>query len=219
MSKITKYNFLQTLFYDQIIAPASFNSKINYLNLILSKINSDSKILDVGCGDGKILNHISNFLPHSKLFGIDNSIEQIKLSNKLLNKKHVIANLQVISADEIEQFQEDEFDFIYSIASIKHWEKRSHALKTIHQKLKKGGLLLITELDRSAQKDAVFDFINSWGIPNFLIPIFVKIYDKKVISQSVTSSEIINLVNELEFKIIESKSLPNSPAFYILASK
>jgi trans-aconitate 2-methyltransferase len=44
------------------------------------RIKGNERVLDIGCGDGKITAHIASLLPQGSVVGIDNSIEMISFS-------------------------------------------------------------------------------------------------------------------------------------------
>ena len=74
-------------------------------------IKNDSKILDVGCGKGKLLSLLSG----SKKFGIDNSKSMLNTARHSDKKyKIIISNAYSIP------FKNNSFDFVYSVAVLHH---------------------------------------------------------------------------------------------------
>jgi len=72
----------------------------------------DSKILDVGCGKGFLLYELKKLLPEAGVTGIDISTYGIENS-----KEEIKGHLKVGHASKLE-FDDDEFDFVFSINTI-----------------------------------------------------------------------------------------------------
>ncbi len=109
-----------------------------------SNIKDGAKILDAGCGNGRL---IEAFLQkHVSYFGFDNSAELISLA-----KKNYPAYEFVVD-DILEQktVKENFFDIIFCIAVIPHLpgkENRVKALRLLSSKLNSGGKLIISFWD------------------------------------------------------------------------
>lgn len=101
----------------------------NSLKLISKiNINKNSNILDFGCGSGKYLHIISNFL-ECNCVGIDISEEAISRANKLYKKENV--NFLVKSIDELSN---EKFDLIILNDVIEHIEDYITFIKKIKKK-------------------------------------------------------------------------------------
>ncbi|UTB32790.1 MAG: methyltransferase domain-containing protein [Methanobacterium sp. ERen5] len=105
-------------------------------------INGSEKMLDLGCGDGKITSEIATHLETGCILGIDSSEDMIKLANETFpeneqpNLKFKVKDFQDLNYDE-------DFDLIFSNAAL-HWAKdHSNILKSIQRSLKPNGKLLI----------------------------------------------------------------------------
>jgi len=97
------------------------------------------KILDVGCGTGKIIVKLSEN-SNLKVYGCDSSLEMLKnISNR--------SNLQITCclSDRL-PYMVDTFDLIISVAVFHHLSSKEVALRTIHDMIrvvKKGGRIII----------------------------------------------------------------------------
>ncbi len=100
-------------------------------------------ILDVGCGDGKITADFAATVPQNKVMGIDSSFEMIAYAAKKYSINH-FPNLifNCIDARSIDFRQE--FDLIFSNATL-HWLDDHQAfLKGANLALRSGGRLIIS---------------------------------------------------------------------------
>ncbi|MGC9517062.1 MAG: class I SAM-dependent methyltransferase [Methanomicrobiales archaeon] len=81
----------------------------------LLKLDGHERILDIGCGDGRITAEIASKISEGCVLGIDNSIEMIKLAKESFSIKE-FSNLKFKVMDACElNFQED-FHRIFSNA-------------------------------------------------------------------------------------------------------
>jgi len=100
----------------------------------------DEKVLDVGCGDGRITEDIAKHVPRGHVTGIDVSSNMIEEAKKTL--AHV-SNLD-FRVENIEDFNAaNEYDVIISTAAF-HWvNQQQKALRNIYHALKSGGTFLL----------------------------------------------------------------------------
>lgn len=118
---------------------------------ILNKKNKPIKILDIGCGNGRLVNFLESLNIEYEYIGIDNSEGQINeaLSNSdsnRVNKKNP-THFQIGDILNLSNFEKDYFDFIFCIAVFHHLpskETRYKALKEIKNILKNEGLVFMT---------------------------------------------------------------------------
>lgn len=83
------------------------------------KIKGDERILDIGCGDGRITAHLAGLVPHGRVLGIDVSPEMVSFASR--DHAHCVnLHFQVADASRL-NFQE-EFDVVVSFACL-HWVK------------------------------------------------------------------------------------------------
>ena len=146
------------------------------------KLNKESKILDIGCGRGKILANLSNKLRLSnKPIGIDIENHKDK-STKMIFKK--IDAFSFISKTKLS------FDLILIKQTIHLMEKRQAAklLSICKNKLNPNGKIIILSLD-----------LNKNEIPTFSLM-------KKKLTISLNRDEkIFNLILKNESKVIVKK--------------
>lgn len=111
---------------------------------ILNEFNLNKKdlILDVGCANGNMLNFLYS-KNIKKLYGIDISDSMIARAEKRLGKRAV---LKVASVEKI-PFQSNSFDYVLSTEAFHHFPNSQKAVKEMTRILKKGGKLVIADIN------------------------------------------------------------------------
>lgn len=104
-------------------------------------LRGDERILDIGCGDGKITAELARLVPRGEVVGVDNSSEMIRRASSAFPPASV-ANLSFQRMDAGALSSDAPFDVAFSNAAL-HW-LRDHAamLRGVAACLKPGGRLL-----------------------------------------------------------------------------
>lgn len=108
---------------------------------IVAEIKDGDKILDVGCGNGRLL----DFLKDKKIeyLGVDASENLIKCARELHPKNEFVVN----DILELSSLPKLNFDFVFSIALLHHLpslELRVAALRQLKNKINNSGEIVIT---------------------------------------------------------------------------
>jgi ubiquinone/menaquinone biosynthesis C-methylase UbiE len=110
------------------------------LNFFKKYIQSGDKVLDVGCGNGRLLNLIQN--QKVKYVGLDASPQLIKLAQQ------AFPEYQFVVGDALDlPFDDNSFDKVFAIAllhQVPSKKLRAKAIQEIQRVLKKDGLCLLT---------------------------------------------------------------------------
>lgn len=104
------------------------------------KLHGDERILDVGCGDGKITAELARAIPKGSAVGVDASPQMIEFASRAFS----IANLEfhVMDAREIQFLRK--FDLVFSNAAL-HWVDDHQAfLRGAASVLRPGGRLMVS---------------------------------------------------------------------------
>jgi trans-aconitate methyltransferase len=107
------------------------------------KLRGDERILDVGCGDGKITAEIARAVPRGSATGVDASRQMIEFARKTFPPSE-ISNLEFQIMDARKIKFAGRFDFVFSNAAL-HWVDDHRAfLRGAASVLKSGGRLVVS---------------------------------------------------------------------------
>lgn len=105
-------------------------------------IQPADKILDIGCGDGKITAELAALVPQGSVIGIDSSEGMIQYA-KTCYPNEKFPNLQFFLMDARQLTFQNEFTTIFSNAAL-HWvDNHLAVLQGIHHSLQPGGKVLL----------------------------------------------------------------------------
>lgn len=139
-----------------------YKHKVKILDnfFLRQKINKEIKLLDFGCGIGKIERYLFAYFPRAKVYGIDTSSKSIDVASSTTKK----ATFLVYNGEEI-PFEDNSFNSIILSCVLHHIppNKRKKILREIFRVLKKNGYLFIFEhnpfnlLTRYVVRTCIFD--------------------------------------------------------------
>lgn len=141
------------------------------------ELRGDESILDLGCGDGQLTARLAARVPRGRVLGIDASAGMLQAA-----RRHEGGNLQFLQKDIGELDFIDEFDVVFSNATL-HWvPDHARLLDNVFRALREGGLLRFNfagegncenffRVVRQAMTDARFsgyfrDFVWPWYMPS-----------------------------------------------------
>lgn len=157
---------------------------------LIKDLKSDSKLLELGCGQAKGLRYLANqdHIKQENLFGIDQSSIAIKFAKAKLPK----ANLKQGDVYSL-KYNNNTFDFVLMMEVIEHLENPLKALKEAYRVLKSNGILIIS-------------FPNYFNLPWLIVRILAEKLNKPnwIVLQPVdkiyTTLHIIKLCEKNSFK-------------------
>ncbi|WP_456465520.1 class I SAM-dependent methyltransferase [Desulfurobacterium sp.] len=105
-------------------------------------LKGNERILDIGCGDGKVTFEIAQHVPDGCAVGIDSSEEMVKLASKMFPpSKYPNLSFKLLDVREMDFFEE--FDVIFSNAAL-HWViDHKPVLRRMFRALKPGGRAVV----------------------------------------------------------------------------
>ena len=106
--------------------------------------NNPISILDIGCGGGKVIKLVYAMLKNSKIFGIDHSMDMVRLSRQV-NKtgiKDERVNVIQGSANILPYF-DNFFDIVTVFDTINFWNEIDDSLIEIKRVLKQNAMFFI----------------------------------------------------------------------------
>ena len=105
------------------------------------------RVLDVGCGRGRIMNRLAELHPQSRFVGMDLSPDAIGFAREA--SKMGLNNIEFMAVD-LSNFDEsaepESFDFITTFDAIHDQAKPLNVLKGIHRALKADGVYLMQDI-------------------------------------------------------------------------
>lgn len=114
------------------------NLKKSYIKAILpvlKELNHKSSLLEIGCGNGFILEELYN-MGYKKTYGIEPSIEAVDKASRVI-KKNIKTNILKRGL-----FKNNSFDFIFIFQTLDHIPNPNQFLKICYELLKPGGFIL-----------------------------------------------------------------------------
>ena len=99
-------------------------------------LNGNERILDLGCGDGTLTAQLADLLPEGEVVGIDASQGMIDVAVQRGQPNLRFRRLDIDNLD-----YENQFDVVFSNATL-HWIKdHQQLLRNVHRSLRSGGHL------------------------------------------------------------------------------
>jgi trans-aconitate methyltransferase len=125
--------------------------------LALLELKGSERVLDVGCGDGKITTQIAARIPRGSVVGVDASHEMIAFASNHFGSADQ-PNLQFQVADARHLPFQSEFDLVVSFNAL-HWiPEQDMALRSIRSAMKpasRAQLRLVPSGERESLEDVV----------------------------------------------------------------
>ncbi|MCK9272466.1 class I SAM-dependent methyltransferase [Candidatus Gracilibacteria bacterium] len=170
-----------------------------FMDFIKNKNIGNYKILDVGCGNGRLLNYLKQFSLDKFYLGIDESVGMINEA-KIEHPGHNFEVLDMTNLDKLDR----SFDFIFFIASFHHLKiqkERQEVLQKTLKILNKGGFIFMTNWNLLSPSNLKKYQETSKGSQDFNIKIgdFFRFY------HGFKIEELDNLFKKEGFKIIENR--------------
>jgi len=147
--------------YNKIARPFSATRKFLWDDLLPLKkfVKNGDKVLDVGCGTGRLYHLFKDFQP-LEYIGIDQSEGQIEVARELLpGVNFAIGEMTKLS------FADNEFDVVFCVATFHHLsdeKSRLKALQEMKRVLKTGGHLLMTNWNLFSEWSSAKAKKNKW---------------------------------------------------------
>jgi tRNA (cmo5U34)-methyltransferase len=173
-----------------------------YIISILGYFLNNSKLVDIGCSTGYLLNKISFFYPDNELIGLD-------ISQNLFNQAKINDKISLVEFDlnKEELIKADVYTSIFTLQFLPI-ATRIKIIKDIYNKLPKGGCFILSEkifLDNGKMQDIYnfshYDYKEKTFSAN---DIFKKQKDLRRIMKPITEKENIDYIKDAGFTNVES---------------
>jgi ubiquinone/menaquinone biosynthesis C-methylase UbiE len=147
--------------------------------------------LDLGCGDGSLLNFLKNkkYLDNKKVYAVDFSKHRIELIKKIDSN----FNCYVNDACDITNIKNDSIDFLNSTQLIEHVSSDEKMVKEISRILKKEGIVYLSTVFKKWYGWYFYKCDGKWA----LHPEHIREYTE--------DKQLTDLFEKESFKILENK--------------
>ena len=128
---------------------SAFMAEIKAIKLqewIPQRATSAKTILDFGCGDGLMTSFVNKYFPQAEIFGVDPSLESIKIAQKNYPQLHFSTNYD--EKPDLD-FEDASFDLALAVGAFHHIPHNCHEgyFKEIFRTLKPNGCFVMFELN------------------------------------------------------------------------
>jgi len=103
---------------------------IKYHDFFIERITAESKVLDIGCGNGALTYDIASKIKNTIICGIDLAKENIETAKA----KYKLDNITYLHGDALQNLPNINFDIIVLSNFLEHIEKRIELLTTLKNK-------------------------------------------------------------------------------------
>ena len=115
------------------------------LPAVVERLEAGGRVLDVGCGVGRVARTLTKAFPRATIMGLDSDHESIRQANNAAAKEGLSARLRFLARSTGELGSEEQFDLITACDCVHDFAAPVETLKEIHGLLKTDGVLLVIE--------------------------------------------------------------------------
>lgn len=140
--------------------------------------NENDNVLDIGCGGGRTLNRMAEFIKSGHLTGVDYSDTSVEMSLEYNSDLIASGKMHIVTASvEDLPFVNDSFDKIITVESFYFWPDPVENLKEVLRVLKSGAkFLLVADIyDRDDLSDKLKENIKKYNLFNPSLEAFSKL--------------------------------------------
>lgn len=119
---------------------------------LMKQLSQGIRMLDVGCGSGRIINRLAELYPKSRFSGMDLSSEAIEnASQQAMEENLTNTEFTVRDLSNFDQTADAEsYDFITAFDAVHDQAKPLNVLRGIHRALKPDGYFLMQDIRGSS---------------------------------------------------------------------
>jgi 2-polyprenyl-3-methyl-5-hydroxy-6-metoxy-1,4-benzoquinol methylase len=126
---------------------------------LTERLANGIRVLDAGCGRGRILSRLGSLYPHSHFLGLDLSPDAITYAREEASRTG-LGNVEFVVTDlsDFDRTVEPEaFDFVTTFDAVHDQARPLNVLKGIHQTLKQDGVYLMQDISGTGHVDKDVD--------------------------------------------------------------
>ncbi len=153
-------------------------------------ISNQSKVLEVGCGWGRILVGLRKFCPKARIVGIDITEDFVEKARFVLEQEFGKCDVTVVQGDAMElDFEDESFDTVVTSRVLQYVSDPVASVRNIHRILRKRGRVVVC-------------------LPNKWNPVRMATYRTKL----YTPKDTIRWFETVGFKIVMWKTINYFPS-------
>lgn len=177
-----------------------FEEERKYLQ---NRINSGSRVLEVGCGDGR---SIFDILPKTKnIVGIDHDVKAVNSAKNNFSNIHSIKIMKAAAEDL--PFESEEFDYVVCMTTFANFaDKKFLILEEIKRVLKKDGKFIMSVFSEDAFDERIKLYKKLGIIKEIRGTTVVLNFDNDFsdnISEQFTEKELRNIFKRAKLKVVD----------------
>lgn len=127
---------LWATFYD-VLFPSVFYRAIHKRMLDYIRLPTDSNVLDMGCGTGRLLQRLASEYPNLQGTGLDFSAQMLRQARRSNQYRPRLIFVQGCAAPL--RFADEQFDAVFSTISFLHYLEPERVFAEIYRVLRPGG--------------------------------------------------------------------------------
>ena len=151
-SRFTRFHEVMAEDSGQSVVTALETHILPLVEGLTDRLSKGIRVLDVGCGRGRILNRLAVLYPASRFVGMDLSIDAVEYARAEAARAGA-RNAEFVAADlsDFDRTAEAEgFDLVTTFDAIHDQAQPLHVLKGIHRALKADGVYLMQDIGGSS---------------------------------------------------------------------
>ena len=155
-------------------------------------LSRTSKILDAGCGSGRLARELSE--RGYAVFGLDYSYGMLEKANSIGNRQGK-RNVELLQGDvELMPYRDSSFDMIICLGVISYLKSEEKALNEFARVLKPGGIMIISIINK-------FRLVKQLDLPLFLRDRLRRVFRKSIGIHKQKTAEVNNDSNLTTYSI------------------
>jgi len=111
------------------------------LDALVGRIDTPRRVLDVGCGTGRLLRKLGDRWPGAQLIGVDPNEEMVSVARRIMPS----ASFHLGTAESI-PIDSASIDLVVSSISLHHWAEPLRGLREIGRVLRAGGCFCLADI-------------------------------------------------------------------------
>jgi ubiquinone/menaquinone biosynthesis C-methylase UbiE len=148
------------------------------------------RVLDVGCGTGRLLERLARSWPEAEMVGVDPAPAMVEVA-RAKHQGDARFRFEIAAAEEL-PFSDATFDLALSTVSFHHWSNPLRGLREVARVIRPGARLFLADAYPG-------------GVLRFLVPVIGRLRGERY----RTAEELRRLLAQAGFVVLEQRVLPD----------